>query len=554
MKTPRYSSSFEHIHQVIQTDCVVVGAGIAGLYTALQISKYAEVILLTKKSLIDSNTRWAQGGIAAVISEVDSPELHKEDTLMAGAGLCDVQAVDILVHEGPEGVQNLMDYGVHFDEEDGEIALTKEGAHSRRRILHAQGDATGAEIVRGLSELVRKNSRITTYEHHFVTDLITNEQGCQGLAALTPTDKKIIIHAKSVILATGGTGQLFRYTTNPDIATGDGIALAYRAGAEIQDMEFIQFHPTVLFYPEAPRFLISEAVRGEGAILRNTNGERFMEKYHSLGDLAPRDVVSRAMVNEIEKSGSQYVYLDFTHESEEKIRHRFPTIYRTCLEYGLNLVKDWIPVAPAAHYTMGGIKTNELGQTNIPGLFACGEVACTGVHGANRLASNSLSEAIVFGKRIADYIIANRSSLSMSAKELFKSMESSLSFLGDKKDKPSYEVIMEHRINLQKGMLQHASLTRSEESLTKMMNHITAWLEVCSNYTWETKAELEFINLLTCSYLVVNSSLNRKESRGGHFRTDYPTVNDKDWKKHVILIRDQETGEIKERYINVEPS
>ncbi len=381
MRIPRYISSLDQVHQVIQTDTIVVGAGIAGLYTALQLSQKAEVILVTKKSLIDSNTRWAQGGIAAVTSEMDSPELHKQDTLMAGAGLCDPAAVDILAHEGPDGVKNLIYYGVHFDEEDGQIALTREGAHSRHRVLHAQGDATGAEIVRGLSELVRKTKNITILEDHFVTDLLTKDEQCHGITVLKPNQKKMLIQAKSVILSTGGTGQLYRYTTNPDIATGDGIALAYRAGANIQDMEFIQFHPTVLFYPGAPRFLISEAVRGEGAILRNTNGEPFMHKYHSLGDLAPRDVVSRAIVSELQQSGNQYVYLDFTHESEEKIRHRFPTIYKTCLEYGLNLVMDWIPVAPAAHYTMGGVKTNTHGETSINGLYACGEVACTGFMG-----------------------------------------------------------------------------------------------------------------------------------------------------------------------------
>jgi L-aspartate oxidase len=554
MKIPRYISSFKQVQQVIQTDCIVVGAGIAGLYTALQLSKEAEVILVTKKSLVDSNTRWAQGGIAAVTSEIDSPQLHKEDTLMAGAGLCDQEAVDILVHEGPEGVRNLIQYGVHFDEEDGQIALTQEGAHSRRRILHAQGDATGAEIVRGLSELVKKKKNITVLEDHFVSDLITNDNQCQGVLALTPQEKKVMIQAKSVILATGGTGQLFRYTTNPDIATGDGIALAYRAGAEIQDMEFIQFHPTVLFYPGAPRFLISEAVRGEGAILRNTNGEPFMHKYHSLGDLAPRDVVSRAIVQEIQKSGSQYVYLDFTHESEEKIKHRFPNIHRTCLEYGLNLVMDWIPVAPAAHYTMGGVKTNEVGETSLNGLYACGEVACTGVHGANRLASNSLSEAIVFGKRIAEHFNKHRLSQQLRSRDLLEGLAMLEDEYETPEGKPSLQLILEKRITLQKRMLQHVSLTRSEVKLKQMLQHIEHWLQTCAPYLWERKAEQEYLNLLTCSYLVVQAALRRKESRGGHFRTDYPTVDNTEWMKHIILTRDLESGEMRERYLDVEPS
>jgi L-aspartate oxidase len=552
MKIARYVSSMDNIQQVIQTDCVVVGAGIAGLYTALQLSEKAEVTLLTKKSLVDSNTRWAQGGIAAVVSELDSANLHKQDTLMAGAGLCDSERVDILVNEGPEGVRQLIEYGIHFDEENGQIALTKEGAHSRHRILHAQGDATGAEIVRGLSKLVRANKNIIILEDHYTTDLITHDGQCQGVLALSPHQKKMIIQAKSVVLATGGTGQLYRYTTNPDIATGDGVALAYRAGAEIQDMEFIQFHPTVLFYPEAPRFLISEAVRGEGAILRNTHGEPFMEKYHPLADLAPRDVVSRAIVSEIEKAGNQYVYLDFTHEPEDKIKKRFPTIYKTCLKYGLNLGLDWLPVAPAAHYSMGGVKTGSIGETNIQGLYACGETACTGVHGANRLASNSLSEAIVFGKRIAQHIIEHRLSRPQGPSDLLKSMEFTTRQDPDKKrdDQP----VMERRLKLQKMMLQHASLKRDQVSLQALLAEIHRWLEMDLSYTWEQKEELEYINLLTCSLFVVHSALRREESRGGHFRMDYPVSDDQNWRKHIILAREEETGAIKERYTDVKPS
>jgi len=554
MKIPRYISSLDPVHQVMQTDAIVVGAGIAGLYTALQLSKKSEVILITKKSLVDSNTRWAQGGIAAVTSEIDTPELHKADTIMAGAGLCDPDAVDILVHEGPEGVRNLIKYGVHFDEEDGQIALTKEGAHSRHRILHAQGDATGAEIVRGLSERVKKTKNIMILEDYLVTDLLGVENHCHGILALTPKEKKLMIQAKAVILATGGTGQLYRYTTNPDIATGDGIALAYRAGADIQDMEFIQFHPTVLFYPGAPRFLISEAVRGEGAILRNTNGEPFMHKYHSLGDLAPRDVVSRAIVSEIQQSGNQYVYLDFTHESEEKIRHRFPTIYQTCLKYGLNLVSDWIPVAPAAHYTMGGVKTNKSGETNIKGLYACGEVACTGVHGANRLASNSLSEAIVFGKRIAEHVIETRLKTKIGSKDLLQVIKWAEEVHQQEENRPGLDLIKEQKIRLQKKMLQHASLTRDQDSLLKVADLIQSDMEKVFFYSWSQKEAIEYLNLLICSYLVVQASLKRTESRGGHFRTDYPQVNDKEWKKHIILTRDLESGEMKERYENVESS
>jgi L-aspartate oxidase len=555
MNVSRYVSSLDNIQQVVQTDCVVVGAGIAGLYTALQLSEQAKVTLLTKKSLVDSNTRWAQGGIAAVISELDSVTLHKEDTLMAGAGLCEPGRVDILVNEGPQGVRQLIQYGIQFDEENGEIALTKEGAHSRHRILHAQGDATGAEIVRGLSQLVQTKENITVLENHYTIDLITHEGQCQGVLALAPNQKKMIVQAKAVVLATGGTGQLYRYTTNPDIATGDGIALAYRAGAEIQDMEFIQFHPTVLFYPKAPRFLISEAVRGEGAILRNMHGEPFMHKYHPLADLAPRDVVSRAIVNEIEKSGSQYVYLDFTHEPEDKIKQRFPTIYKTCLEYGLNLSLDWLPVAPAAHYMMGGVKTKSFGQTNIHGLYACGETACTGVHGANRLASNSLSEAIVFGKRISRHILENclaRLDNPLIPDDLLRGMELASGQISAEKRKQ--HSVIEKRLKLQKMMLQNASIKRDPASLQRLLHEIKRWLDASTRFTSDKREELEYINLLTCSLFVVHSALVREESRGGHFRTDYPISDDVNWKKHIILAREEGTGAIKERYSDVKPS
>lgn len=351
---PRYLVDFnlDELPQV-HTDVIVIGAGIAGLFTAIKASKDFKVLMVTKKSLLDSNTRYAQGGIAAVISDEDSPEYHHQDTLNAGAGLCSSAAVNVLVHEGPDGVKDLIQMGTQFDLEDGEFALTKEGAHSQRRILHAHGDATGAEIVRALSEKTKQNPNIELWDDHFIIDLVTQDGECFGVLVQKPDGQKVFVRANATILCTGGAGQLFRYTTNPDIATADGIAIAYRAGALIQDMEFIQFHPTALCYPGAPRFLVSEAVRGEGAILRNIKGERFMEKYDPQLELAPRDIVARAIVNEMEETKSTFVYIDFTHESEETVKHRFPTIYEFCLNYGLDLSSDWIPVAPAAHYMMG---------------------------------------------------------------------------------------------------------------------------------------------------------------------------------------------------------
>lgn len=352
---PRYLTDFNlSVIPWVQTDVMVIGAGIAGLYAAIQASESKNVLLITKKSLLDSNTRYAQGGIAAVVSSEDSPEYHLQDTLFAGAGLCSREAVDILVNEGPEGIQELIRLGTQFDEENGELALTREGAHSQRRILHAHGDATGAEIIRALSEKARQIPYIELWDAHFVIDLVTREGICYGALVQKPDCTKVFVKAEATVLCSGGAGQLYRYTTNPDIATGDGIGMAYRAGAEIRDMEFIQFHPTALCYPGAPRFLISEAVRGEGAYLRNTRGERFMNFYHPQLELAPRDVVARAIVNEMERTNSTFVYLDITHMSESFIRQRFPSIYETCIHYGLDLTSDWIPVAPAAHYMMAG--------------------------------------------------------------------------------------------------------------------------------------------------------------------------------------------------------
>ncbi|MDF2670136.1 MAG: L-aspartate oxidase [Paenibacillus sp.] len=445
----------------VQTDVVVIGAGIAGLFTAIRASETHNVLMITKKSLLDSNTRYAQGGIAAVISDEDSPEYHRQDTLIAGAGLCDHEAVDVLVHEGPEGVKDLIRMGTQFDLENGEFALTKEGAHSQRRILHAQGDATGAEIVRALSEKSKQSEKIQLWDDHYVIDLITYQNECKGVLVQKPDGQRVYVSANAIILCSGGTGQLYRYTTNPDIATGDGIAMAYRAGALIRDMEFVQFHPTSLCYPGAPRFLISEALRGEGAVLRNIRGERFMEKVHPLLELAPRDIVARAIVNEMENTKSTFVYIDITHEPADMVKHRFPNIYEYCLTYGLDVTSDWIPVAPAAHYMMGGIRTDLNGQTSIKRLYACGEVSSTGVHGANRLASNSLSEAIVFGRRIIEHIAG------LSEQDLAADFS-------EHSHKPvgPMQAIVEKRLKLQKIMLRYVGLVRNAKGLEKGLEEL----------------------------------------------------------------------------------
>jgi len=520
---PRYVVNFDLAALPrMKTRVVVIGAGIAGLYTSLEVSKYADVVLISKKGLDDSNTRWAQGGIAAVTSKSDSPASHRQDTLIAGAGLCSYEAVEVLVHEGPERLKELIEYGTQFDKDaQGRYELTQEGAHSHRRILHAQGDATGAEIVRALSAKVRETSNITVLENHFAIDVVTDENECVGVLVMNEPGNIFFIESSATILATGGAGQLYRYTTNPDIATADGIGMAYRAGAEIKDVEFIQFHPTALYYPGAPRFLISEAVRGEGAILRNINGERFMENYHPQKELAPRDIVARAIVSEMEQTNSPYVYLDITHESEELIKHRFPTIYKFCLEYGLDMTTDWIPVAPACHYIMGGVRTDLNGETSTARLFACGEASCTGVHGANRLASNSLSEAVVFGYRIAQRI-----------KEL-PPLDRTPQVVYEQKRESRPINTIERRLKLQKLMLRHVGLKREEKGLLKAIDEMEKMIRVF-DYKHMVREAFEFLNLLTGALLTTKAALIREESRGGHYRSDFPKKDDLIWRKNII--------------------
>lgn len=535
---PRYIVDFDlHSLPRVKTDVAVIGAGIAGLYTALQASEYADVVMISKKGLDDSNTRWAQGGIAAVTAKSDSPALHRQDTLIAGAGLCSYAAVEVLVHEGPERLKELIAYGTEFDKDaQGRYELTKEGAHSKRRILHAHGDATGAEIVRALSARVREHANITVLENHFAIDVVTQDGECVGVIVQNPEGGLFFLESNATVLATGGAGQLYRYTTNPDIATADGIAMAYRAGARIKDVEFIQFHPTALYYPGAPRFLISEAVRGEGAILRNTSGERFMEKYHPQKELAPRDVVARAIVSEMERTHSAYVYLDITHESEELIKHRFPTIYRFCLQYGLDMVTDWIPVAPACHYIMGGVQTDLNGETSTRRLFACGEVSCTGVHGANRLASNSLSEAVVFGHRIVRRI---RELPPLPEVRPFAAVE-------PKRTSRSVDT-REQRVRLQKLMLRHVGLKRQEKGLRKALDELERMQRFFYGVFRDREA-FEFLNLLNTAVLTTRAALLREESRGGHYRIDFPNKDDLIWRKHIIQSIGEGVREESEQY------
>ncbi|WP_018753553.1 L-aspartate oxidase [Paenibacillus sanguinis] len=526
---PQYLTDFE-LGKLpkVDTDVIVIGSGIAGLFTAIKASEHHRVIMITKKSLLDSNTRYAQGGIAAVISEEDSPAYHRQDTLLAGAGLCSSTAVDILANEGPEGVRELMAMGTLFDLENGELALTREGAHSHRRILHANGDATGYEIVRALSAQVASHPHIEVWENHYVIDLMTEANECLGALVERPDGQQLFLRAKATVLCSGGAGQLYRYTTNPEVATGDGVAIAYRAGAVVRDMEFIQFHPTALCYPGAPRFLISEAVRGEGAVLRNIKGERFMSKYHELMELAPRDIVARAIVSEMEATGASMAYLDITHEDPELVRRRFPTIYETCMSYGLDMTNDWIPVAPAAHYMMGGVRTGQHGETSVNRLFACGEVSSTGVHGANRLASNSLSEAVVFGRRIIEQI-SQLSPLTRTGE--------AISYQGGRIEDAPVSMTAK-RLELQKVMVRRVGLRRTGEELAKAIQELERQIPIFGQ-SLRTREHWEYANMLTCALLLTQSALVREESRGGHYREDFPERGDEKWLKHLQWQREK---------------
>jgi L-aspartate oxidase len=516
-----------------EVDYLIVGAGIAGLRAAIELCESGHVLVITKEALGESNTNYAQGGIAVAMGGDEDVSLHLEDTVRAGDGLVDREAARVLVEEGPLRVEELLRWGTGFDRENGKLMLTREGAHSRNRILHANGDATGAEIGRSLLAYARKQKNITLLEWTTTADLIVQDGEVVGAALLTPSGELVNVCARAVLLASGGAGQVYSDTTNPAVATGDGIAMAWRAGAEISDMEFYQFHPTALSLPGVSRFLLSEALRGEGAYLRNAQGERFMERYHPLLELAPRDVVARAITREgLGVDGRQLpVYLDMRHVTGIDLHKRFPGISGFLAQHGLELSRDLVPVRPAAHYLMGGVRTDIDGRTSLPRLYAAGEVACTGVHGANRLASNSLLEGLVFGARSASAMRENSAVPASDAKVGGSSRKFADS---------SMENTAELLKDLQQKMWQDAGLLRDAAGLSAMQQELEG-LRVDPS---AQRSSLELANLHAVAELIVLSALAREESRGAHYRNDFPKRDDLHFAKHSVVRGEEVSFEV----------
>jgi len=526
----RYLSRFEPKRaQHTFADVLVIGAGIAGIRAALGIDPELQTILITKDALAQSNSAYAQGGIAGVLDPLDDFENHTADTIAAGKGLCNHDVVDTVVRDAPTCIRELIDYGAEFDKEDGEIALTKEGGHSHRRVAHALGDATGKEVMRALIECIRNNPSRRVWEQTFTIDLLTFEDKCCGAVVWSPVHGKTFIWAKQTILATGGAGRLFRETTNPEIATADGHAIAFRAGAELRDMELMQFHPTVLYIAGSSRHLISEAVRGEGAVLRDANGIRFMTEVDPKAELAPRDIVSRAITNQMLETKHPCVYLDLTHLKPSFIRIRFPHINRVCSDFGMDITRDLIPVRPGAHYMIGGVTVDDQGQTSLPGLWAAGEVTSSGLHGANRLASNSLLEGLVYGRNAG--LGASEAAAKMPDNFRVPPMVSDWK-PGKHDDEELNLVDMGNSLN--SLMWRNVGIQRDAEGLSNAAQQIEFWDRYASSREFFSPEGWELQNLLLVGQLMVASALERKESRGVHWRSDYPDTDEKQ-AKHITV-------------------
>lgn len=552
------------------TDFLIIGSGIAGLSLALKLSEFGSVAIITKKQKAESNTNYAQGGVAAVMDESDNFDLHIADTMECGAGLCNTEAVKKIVFDGPVRINELIEIGANFSKENGEFTLGKEGGHSRNRIIHAK-DLTGKEIERALLNKIAKNENVEVYEYYFAIDLLTeknlkrkskNGKKCYGIYALNvKTNKVEKIIAGKTILATGGAGQVYMHTTNPAIATGDGIAMGYRAGCEIANMEFIQFHPTTLYEQEPTEsssqvFLISEAVRGAGAVLKTIKGKEFMQKYDRRKSLAPRDIVARAIDNEMKKSGDPYVCLDLKNIGAEKIKKEFPNIYKYCLSKGIDITREVIPVVPAAHYSCGGIKTDLEGKTNIENLYASGEVTMTGVHGANRLASNSLLEAMVFSNAIYENVKCEmrdarrkksrqRSNVKGQRKnarqELRKIYDNVMDWNEEGTENTEEWILISHdKKEIKEIMSDYVGIVRNTIRLERAYRRVKMMKDEIRDFYEKTKVNvdlLELRNLVTVAYLIIASAMKRKESRGLHYMLDYPKRDDKNFLKETVLVK-----------------
>jgi L-aspartate oxidase len=530
-----------HSGKSCRADYAVVGSGVAGLRAAIELSESGSVLVLAKSNLSDSATAWAQGGIAVALSDEDEIGLHEQDTINAGDGLCRPEAVALLVEEGPKYITQLIEWGTEFDRAGTKLAFTREAAHSRSRILHAHGDSTGREISRAL--LARANSipHLHLRAHAFTTELILENGKAVGVRFIDETDGSLHeVHASAILLATGGLGQIYRETTNPEVATGDGMAIAYEAGAILSDMEFVQFHPTALAVKGAPRFLLSEALRGEGGILRNINLERFMKLYNEAQELAPRDIVARAIVSEMHRTNSQNVYLDMTAKSEEFLKKRFPRIYETCLGYGLDLATDVAPVCPAAHYMMGGVKTDLWGRTSVPGLYAAGETAATGVHGANRLASNSLLEGLVFGARSGQAMMKDAPVKKRSSAALPGSPAPKLNAHNAEKSSPASPKSAESpvRAQIRDLMWRQVGILRGGKELKAALTVLDSINAPLNGHA--TRDDHELKNLHALAKLITRSAIAREESRGSHYRSDFPYRDDDDFQKHSVAQTDKD--------------